>query len=138
MYVPIDWQIVVGLDKLRQFSGARGVQHLDMPNLMGRNRKSSGTDPKAESEEEFDFVTAEEDKAGYEGRYQTKEPKPKPNKGELNPRRVERSGPGHGLRWLKEEDKSKKTNSDKSGNGLETTDSLDQFDLDKLNHLKAR
>ena len=29
----------LGLDKLRQFSGALGLQHLDVPNLRGRRRE---------------------------------------------------------------------------------------------------
>ena len=42
VYVPTDRQIVdaftkpLGLNKLRQFSNALGLQHLDMPNLRGR------------------------------------------------------------------------------------------------------
>ena len=41
-YVPTDRQIAdiftkpLGLDKLRQFSGALGLRHLDVPNLRGR------------------------------------------------------------------------------------------------------
>mgnify|MGYP000715808280 CR=1 FL=1 len=49
MYVPTDRQNAdiftkpLGLDKLRQFSGALGLRHLDMPNLRGRtDRKHHG------------------------------------------------------------------------------------------------
>ena len=47
----------LGLDKLRQFSGALGVQYLDMPNLRGRNEKD---DRDAESDTDFDFSPTEE------------------------------------------------------------------------------
>jgi hypothetical protein len=42
-HVPTDRQTAdiftkpLGLDKLRQFSGALGLRHLDVPNLRGRN-----------------------------------------------------------------------------------------------------
>ena len=45
LYVPKDRQTAdiftkpLGLDMLRQFSGALGLRHLDMPNLRGRRRK---------------------------------------------------------------------------------------------------
>ena len=41
-YVPTNWQTTdtftkpLGMDKLRQFSGALGLHHLDLPNLRGR------------------------------------------------------------------------------------------------------
>jgi hypothetical protein len=41
-HVPTDWQVAdiftkaLGLDKLRQFSGAPGLHHLDVPDLRGR------------------------------------------------------------------------------------------------------
>ena len=44
VYVAMDRQAAnvftkpLGLDKLRQFSGMLGLQHLDMPNLRGRDR----------------------------------------------------------------------------------------------------
>ena len=44
-YVPTDRQTAdsftkpLGLDKLRQFSGALGLRHLDMPNLRGSDLK---------------------------------------------------------------------------------------------------
>ena len=42
------------------------------------------------------------------------------------------------MKGLKTEDKFGTANSDKSGNGLETVDSLEHFDSDKPNHLKAK
>ena len=49
----------LGLDKLRQFSGALDLQHLDMPKFRGRRRTKSN--------EEFNFDTAEEAEDGYGG-----------------------------------------------------------------------
>ena len=73
-YVPTDRQPTdiftkpLGLDKLRQFSGALGLRHLDMLNLRGRTvpndqareQERSGRDRDTESDEEFDFGSAEE------------------------------------------------------------------------------
>ena len=59
-YVPTDRQTAdifikpLVLDKLRQFSSALGLQHLDVRNLRGRR-----------GEEEFDFSIVEEDEDGY-------------------------------------------------------------------------
>ena len=73
-YVLTDQQIAdiftkpLGLDKLRQFSGALGLRHLDVPNLRGRtDRKNhergqerSGSANDVESNDEFDFGSTEE------------------------------------------------------------------------------
>ena len=73
-YVPTDRHTAdiftkpLGLDKLRQFSGALGLRHLDVPNLGGRkvpqehkrDQERSGSDHNTESNDEFDFVSAEE------------------------------------------------------------------------------
>ena len=62
LYVLKDRQTVdiftkpLGLDKLRQFSGALGLQHLDVLNLRGRR----GEEVRSESDEEFDFGTVED------------------------------------------------------------------------------
>jgi hypothetical protein len=67
-HVPTDRQVAdiftkaVGLDKLRQFSGALGLRHLDVPNLRGREPEpvpEVGADrsEKAESESRVDFDT---------------------------------------------------------------------------------
>jgi hypothetical protein len=56
-HVPTDRQVAdiftkaLGLDKLRQFSGALGLRHLDVPNLRGREPKSK---PEPEPELEAD------------------------------------------------------------------------------------
>ena len=74
MYVPRDhlttdiFSKTLGLDKLRKFSGALGLQHLDVPNLRGRadrkhhesEQERSGSDREAEMDEEFDFGLAGE------------------------------------------------------------------------------
>ena len=52
------------IDKLRQFSGPLGLPHLDMPNLRGRMRDE---EVQSESDQEFDFGTAEEADDGYGG-----------------------------------------------------------------------
>ena len=50
MHVPTDQQIVdiftkpLDLDKLRHFSGAVGVQHLDLPNMRWRNENTNERD----------------------------------------------------------------------------------------------
>ena len=75
-YVPTDRQTAdiftkpLGLDKLRQFSGALGLRHLDVPNLRGRKvskdqaaeQERSGRDRDTESDDELDWasVTAPE------------------------------------------------------------------------------
>ena len=44
------------------------MQHLDVPNLRGRKeQESSRSDHEAESDEEFDFASAEEVGSGYRG-----------------------------------------------------------------------
>ena len=80
MYVLTDRQTVdiftkpLGLDKLRQLSSALGLQHLDMPNLRGRNSERSGRDRKVESDEEFDFGSVKELENGYDGNNQRNDP----------------------------------------------------------------
>ena len=62
----------LGLDKLRQFSGALGLRHLDIPNLRGRRvskdrareQERSERDRDTESDDEFDFGSAEEAEGG--------------------------------------------------------------------------
>ena len=56
LYVPTNRQTIniftkpLGLDKLRLFSSALGLQHLDIPNLRGRTSERRGRDQKAESD----------------------------------------------------------------------------------------
>ena len=77
LYVPTDRQTAdiftkpLGLDKLRQFSGALGLRHLDVPNLRGRKvldqaaeQERSGRDCDTESNDEFDLGSAEEAESG--------------------------------------------------------------------------
>ena len=77
-YVPTDRQIAdiftkpLGLDKLRKFSGALGLRHLDVPNLRGRRvpddqareQERNGKDRDTESDDEFDFGSAKEAERG--------------------------------------------------------------------------
>ena len=54
-----------GLDKLRQFSGALGLRHLDVPNMRGRKdhereQERSGSDHETQLDEQFDFGSAKE------------------------------------------------------------------------------
>jgi hypothetical protein len=55
-YVPTNRQIAdiftkpLGLDKLRQFSGALGLRHLDVPNLRGRVEPELQREPEPEPE----------------------------------------------------------------------------------------
>ena len=78
-YVPTDRQTAdiftkpLGLDKLRQFSGALGLRHLGVPNFrgrrvlrdQGREQDRSGRDHDAESDDDFDFESPEEAEGGY-------------------------------------------------------------------------
>ena len=56
----------LGLEKLWPFSSMIGLQHLDMPNLRGRNKSRSEKERddvrKAKSDMEFNFGMAEEAK----------------------------------------------------------------------------
>ena len=77
-YVPTDRKTAdiftkpLGLDKLRQFSGALGLCHLDVPHLRGRTvsrdqareQERSGRDYDTESYVEFDFGSTKEFKSG--------------------------------------------------------------------------
>ena len=77
-YVPTDRQTAdiftkpLGLEKLRQFSGALGLRHLDVPNLRGRPvskdqaREQEGSERgrDTESDDEFDLVSAEVTEGG--------------------------------------------------------------------------
>jgi hypothetical protein len=57
-HVPTDRQVAdiftkpLGLDKLRQFSGALGLRHLDVPNLRGRVEPEPELDRSEEAESE--------------------------------------------------------------------------------------
>ena len=61
----------LGLDKLRQFSGALGLRHLDVPNLRGRTerkdreREQETSGSARESDEESDFGSDEEAEGSY-------------------------------------------------------------------------
>ena len=73
-YVPTDRQTTdistkpLGLDKLRQFSGALGLRLLNVPNLRARTvlkdrareQKRSGKDRDTESDDKFNFGSVEE------------------------------------------------------------------------------
>ena len=81
IYVSTDRETVdiftkpLGLDKLRQFPSALGLQHVDVLNLRGRRREE---EVRSESDEEFDFGTVDEVEDEYGGSNRRKEPKPKP------------------------------------------------------------
>ena len=78
-YVPTDrWTADIftkplGLDKLRQFSCALGLRHLDVPNLRGRTvlqdrareQERSGRCRDTESDNKFNFGSVEEAEGGY-------------------------------------------------------------------------
>ena len=81
-YVHTDGQTVdiftkpLGLDKLRLFSNALALQHLNIPNLRGRNSERSGRDRSDELNDEFFFKTVEEAEDRYEGSNQRNDPQP--------------------------------------------------------------
>ena len=81
VYVPMDRKTAhiftkpLGLNKLWKFSSALGLQHLDVLNLRGRRREE---DVRPESDDEFDFGTAEEAEDRYRGSDRRKEPNHEP------------------------------------------------------------
>ena len=122
----------LGLNKLRQFSCVVGLRHLDVSNLRGRkDRKDhereherSESDRNSESDDEFDFGSAEE----VEGSSRRKEPKSaehwgdEANKGEN----------------AKIEEELETANSDKSEDESNTANSVRMFDSETPNQLKAK
>ena len=110
----------LGLDKLRQFSNALGVQYLDMLTLRVRNEQD---DRKAESETNFDFGpteevrvhrTTKEAETGCKGSHRNGEPKPKPTeKGGGKAGKAKTKTWANVVKGLKE-DESETTDSDKS------------------------
>jgi hypothetical protein len=61
-HVPTDRQVAdiftkaIGLDKLRQFSGALGLRHLDVPNLRGRVEPKPEPEPEPKPKPELELV----------------------------------------------------------------------------------
>ena len=110
-----------------------------MPNLRGRNSERSA---KAESDEEFNFGTAEEAEDGYEGSNQRNVPKSKSTKqggGKAKKGRKARTWTySKVVKSIKIEDKLETANSGKRENELEATNSVEQFDSEELNHLKDK
>ena len=155
-YIPTDRQTVdiftkpLGLDKLRQFSGALGLCHLDVPNLRGRDvrdvqndhtrgrdvpkRREVLKDRNTESDDEFDFKlaeegeggSAEESESGRKGSSRKKEPKPTKHGGD------------EAIKGEKTEDELETTNSDESEDRSEEAESVRMFDSDTLNQPRAK
>jgi hypothetical protein len=74
-HVPTDRQVAdiftkaLGLDKLRQFSGALGLRHLDVPNLRGREPEPEPElepEPEPELEPEADRSEKAESESGVD------------------------------------------------------------------------
>ena len=122
----------LGLDKLRQFSSAPGLQHLDVPKLRGRkDRKNHEREQErsrsvhdVESDEEFDFGSAEE----AEGSSRRKEPKSSDYRGD-EANKDEKA---------KIKDELETANSDKSRDESETVDLVQMFDSETSNQLKSK
>ena len=102
-----------------------------MPNLRGR--RSGGEEEevrKSESDEEFDFGTTEEAEDGYGGSDRRKKHGPEPT--EKGGDKAKKGKKARTKTWsdvvkgLKTEERS------------DTTDLVEHFDSDKLNHLKAK
>jgi hypothetical protein len=76
-YVPTDRQTAniftkpLGLDKLRQFSGALGLRHLDVPNLRGRHDQEGS---KARKEQEPEACAVEPTERRKKAEPETAEP----------------------------------------------------------------
>jgi hypothetical protein len=146
-YIPTDRQTAdiftkpLGLDKLRQFSGALGLRHLDVPNLRGRKvpkdqaaeHERSGRDD-TESNDEFDLGSAEEAErgpaemsgSGQKGSSQRKELKPTIHRGD------------DAIEGEKTEDELETANSDESENRSEVAESVQMFDSDTLNQPRPK
>ena len=115
-----------------------------MPNLRGRTdrkhhrreQERSGSDRDAESDDEFDFGSAEEAEgrfaeesmSGRGGSCRKKEPKSANHGGDEGNKGEE----------AKIEDELETSNSDKSGDESETADSVRMFDSEMPNQLKAK
>ena len=147
-YVPTDRQTAdiftkpLGLDKLRQSSGALGLRHLDVPNLRGRRvsrdqareQERSGRDRDTESDDEFDFGSAEEaeggsaeeSESGHKGSNRRKEPK------------STKHGGDEAIKGEKTEDELETANSDDNKNHSKETESVRMFDSDTLNQPMAK
>ena len=129
----------VGLVKLRRFSGALGLRHLDVPNLRGRDLKGT-TDQGREKEDpknrdaEFDFGSAEEaeggsaeeSESGHKGSNRKKEPNPTKHGGD------------DAIKGEKTEDELETASSDESKNRSEVVESVRMFDSDTLNQPRAK
>ena len=152
LYVPTDRQTAdiltkpLGLDKLRQFSGALGLRHLDVPNLRGRRVPNDqareqersggdrGGDRDTESDVEFDFGSAEEaergpaekSESGQKGSSRRREPKPTVQ------------GEDDAIEGEKTEDELETANSNKSENQSEQAKSVRMFDSDTLNQPRPK
>ena len=156
--VSTDWQVAniftksLGLDKLRQFSGALGVQYLDMPNLRGRNEsRNEKYDRKAESKTDFDFGSTEEvgvrrsteeAETGCKGSHRNGKPKPEPT--EKMGCKAKKAKKTNRWAWydvvqgLKTEEEFVTTNSEKSLNESESPISEDMLDSEERDQLKAK
>ena len=134
----------LGLDKLQQFSGLLGMQHLDMPNLRGRgearNEERNDDIRKAKMNDGFDFEPTlevkmfepdEEVEDGWTCKDRTDKwrlvkrwgsdhkgkPKPKPTeKGGGKTRKTKTQTWSDVVKGLKVEDELETANSDKSWN----------------------
>ena len=117
-YVRTDEQIgdiftkVLRLDKLQNFFEMLGIQHLDMPHLRGRTRTGKGT----------------EEATG----------KKKNETGEVKGKKGAKSSEEVGTPEKVRTSNNGIVNSDKSWNGSETVDSVEQFDSEEPNPLKAK
>ena len=108
------------------------MQHLDIPNLRGRNiERSNGRDEeiRSKSDKASDFRTTEEAKDGYGGSNQRNEPKP-----ETTERGEGRAKNGREARTKTWSDVVKDPEEDKS----ETTDSIAKSDPDKTDPMKGK
>ena len=153
-YVPTDRQTAdiftkpLGLDKLRQFSGALGLRHLDVPNLRGREvevpkdqageQERSGRDCDTESDDEFDLEfdlgSAEEVERGPAGKSGCGR-KGSSRRRELKPTT---HGEDDAIEGEKTEDELETANSDKSENRSEEAESVRMFDSDTLNQPRPK
>ena len=120
------------------------MRHLDTPNLKGRQqereRERSGSDRDAETAEEFDFRPAEEAEEENRGRNRKEEPKTAEQRGNTTKKGVKAKTKTwcDVVKGLKIEDELETTNSDVSGIGSEVTDSIEMFDSDITNRLRAK
>ena len=118
----------LGCDKLQHFSEMLGLHHLDLPHLRGR---IGGATEKKGVELNEEFSTSDRVRASGKGGKIKKDITDGKIKAKIRTW-------SDMVKVLKIEDELETTNSNKSGDESEAADSVEQFDSEEPNHLKAK